>query len=255
MQVQRVQRRPSRGINLMGCLAAFGGCALLTGAAVCVSVFIFRDALVGVGLQAAGFESEGRTDDVFQQVEAPTPLPQIAAPTLPPSFSVSAGGYGQQTIQNNQGAQVRVGQDETGQNLATVTSTETDIMNLCRQWSTICTPQGTLESGYTLRNARIDLKPGGAVIYAEAQAPGVNIWQEAGIVFQVNAAGDGLVVRGVDVNGLLFSSPPPELAVLVNEAESAINDAIRQVAIDAQGENYALQSIAIDDSQMTLLLR
>ncbi len=255
MQVQRVQRRPSRGITLMGCLAAFGGCALLTGAAACAAVFIFRDALVGVGLQAAGFESEGRTEAIFEQAEAPTPLPQIVQPVSPPSVSVSAGSYGQHTIQNNQGVQVSVGQDEAGQNLATVTSTESDMMNLCRQYSTVCTPQGAVESGYAIRNARIDLKPGGAIVYAEAQPPGMGIWQQAGIVMQVNDAGTGLVVRGVDVNGLLFSSPPPELAVLVDEAESAINDGIRQLAINAQGENYDLQSIAIDDSTMTLLLR
>ncbi|MEM6284819.1 MAG: hypothetical protein AAF787_21700, partial [Chloroflexota bacterium] len=154
---------------------------------------------------------------------------------------------------NNAGASLIVGADDTGQDIATVTSTEADFMELCRAWSYVCGQQGITESGYTIRNASIDLKPGGGVVYAEVQPQGSALRQRVGLVMQVD--GTRLTVRGVDVNGFLYSSPPDELATLVNEAERVANDVIRQVAVTAQSEQYDLESISINDGSLTVILR
>ncbi|MEO1441593.1 MAG: hypothetical protein AAFV33_14445, partial [Chloroflexota bacterium] len=232
---------------------AFGACSLLTVTAIFATLFIFRDQLVNAGFEVAGFEAEGRTDDIFTDVQS-NPVPQVVQQEQAPAqFSVSAGTYGQETIPNNAGASLIVGTDETGQDIATVTSTEGDFVELCRAWSYVCTSQGITESGYTVRNASIDLKPGGGIVYAEVQPEGSALRQRVGLVMQVE--GTRLVVRGVDVNGFLYSSPPAELATLVNEAERVANDVIRQVAVTAQGEQYDLESISINDGSLTVILR
>lgn len=257
--MQRIQNLEGRSrSNLLGCVVAFSGCALITSAIACVSVVLFSDAFVGVGMQIAGFEAEGRTDDVLARETAPdaTPFPQLANPVEPQTFSVSAGSYGQETIPNNSGASLAVGADDTGQQLATVTASESDVQALCRQWSPACTSQGVMESGVAIRNVSIDLKNGGAIVYGEIQPENVNnYWQRMGVVLQLDSSGKVLTVRGVDINDVLYTNPPDNLADLINRAETVANEAVRQLAVSAQGEQYTLESINITENTMTVLLR
>lgn len=249
---------PRSRTGLLGCIVAFSGCGLITLAIGCLAVVLFSDALVGVTMQVAGFEAEGRTENVLAQ-EVPanaTPLPQIIDPVQPSDFSVSAGNYGQETVPNDAGASLAVGADETGQRLATVTASESDITALCQQWSPACTEQGITQNEIAVRNVSIDLKPGGAIVYGEIQPEGVNnYWQRLGVVMQVDASGQALTVRGVDINGVLYSSPPAEMADLITRAENVANDAVRQLAVSAQGEQYTLEGISITETTMTVLLR
>jgi hypothetical protein len=257
MQVQQAQRKRGGRFSLLGCLVVFGACTLLTVTGVLAGLFLFRDQLVNTGLELAGFEAEGRTEDIFSESEASSlvsGVPQVVQQAqVPAQFSVSAGNYGQETIPNNAGASLIVGTDGTGERLATVTTTEADFLELCRAWSYICGSQGITERGYTVRNASIDLKPNGGVIYADIQPANSAIQQRVGLVLQVS--GTQVVVRGVDINGFLYSSPPDELAALVNEAERVANDAIRQTVVNAQGEQFELQSISINEGSATVTLR
>jgi hypothetical protein len=64
-----------------------------------------------------------------------------------------------------------------------------------------------------------------------------------------------LEVMGVDVGGVLYSAPPGEMSTLVQEAETRANDLIQQLALNAGGSRYALQTISIDEGTLTMLLQ
>lgn len=232
-----------------------GACGFLTASAVCGVLFLFQDQIISAGLENAGFEPEGRTEDIFAEADAANtvPIPQIVDAQAPAQFSISAGNYGQETLPNNAGVTLQVGADESGQQLATVTTTETEIRDLCQQWTTACSSQGFAEDGYTVRNVRIDLKNGGVVVSADVIPEGVSLPQRAGVVMQVS--GTQLSVRGVDIGGVTYSTAPPEVQAVVDEAERFANDVVRQLAVNAQGEQYDLESINITEDALTLLLR
>lgn len=255
---QSPTRKRPRGITLAGGLVALGGCGLLTAVMVCVGVFLLQDSLIGAGLELAGFESEGRTSDVLQAESSASNaavIPNIVQPSQPQQFQISAGGYGQETVANNAGATLQTGRDDSGQPLATVITTESDVQRLCVQWSQVCSSAGVTERGYELRNASLNLESGGAIVSVEVRPPNISFWQQAGIVLQLDPAGTALRVRGVDINGVLYSQPPAELAPLIDEAERVANDAIRQLAISAAGEQYTLEQIVLNENAITLLLR
>jgi hypothetical protein len=78
-----------------------------------------------------------------------------------------------------------------------------------------------------------------------------------GVVMQLDSARTQLNVVGVDVNGGLYDhrSLPGEMAGAVEEIARVGNDILRQLAVEAGGENYALSEIIIDDTTLTLILQ
>lgn len=258
MQVKREQDQPKRRrFTLLGIAVSLTACALLTGAIACATIFLLNDTLVGRGLELAGFESEGRTADVLEAEAdiSSMPIPQIVQPTQPAQFRVSAGAYGSEQIVNDAGASLRTGADESGQRMALVTTDEDEMRRLCRQWSQVCEPTGVTRSGYSLRNADIDLQNNSAIVSVEVRPPDINLWQAVGLVLQLDETGNTLRVRGVDINGVLYSQPPAQFAALISEAERVANDALRQLIVDAVGQQYTLESITVNNDSVTLLLR
>jgi hypothetical protein len=60
---------------------------------------------------------------------------------------------------------------------------------------------------------------------------------------------------GVDVSGVLYNTPPGEMSELVQEAETRANELIQQLAVQAGGSSYALQSMSIDETALTMILQ
>jgi hypothetical protein len=67
--------------------------------------------------------------------------------------------------------------------------------------------------------------------------------------------GNRLEVMGVDVGGTLYSAPPGDMSQLVAEAETRANDLLQQLALNAGGARYNLQTVSIDDGTLTMLLQ
>src|SRR5579871_3157583 len=157
MRIERPRRRRSSLLTLgCGCLAAMG----IVAAIVIVGGFLFLPKIIG-GL--TGLTPAGQTAQVFAQV-TPQPTAVLQNPTDPPQITVDLGQYGQQTIANNQPQlyNFTIGTTSSGQQEAQMTFTEAGLMQLCEQKSTVCGPNSTNPE---VRNARIDLQPGGAIVY------------------------------------------------------------------------------------------
>jgi hypothetical protein len=250
----RIQRYPARRNPLpyvIGCaLAALFVC----GAVGAVAVFFLLPRLPGVAAQVAGFEAQGDTERVFaDNALIPTPIPLNNA-VQPPQVTVNLGELGTQTLSTDTDAyQVAVGSDPGGQETAVVTFTEQSLMALCYQRPDVCNPPNA-----QYRNPRIDLRPGGAVVYAEVSIPtqyGVTIDQTAGVVLKLTPDRRQFQFRGIDLNGQLFDVPPDALAGTVREFEQRGNALLNQLSLDAGGGRLSLADVRIDDSTLTLIMQ
>lgn len=246
MRIERVTRRSNLPYLACGCLAVFVGCLVVVGAAALFLLPRFP----GVTLQIAGFQSRGDTEAVFAGA---TPLPTLDVQNAvqPQQAVIELGQYGTQTL-NPQlyDYTLTVGTTSSGSEVAVLTFTEASLMALCQQRTTVCSANGT-----AYRNGRIELRPGGAVIYADVYVPQLASWLPLGSVMQLDASMRQFVVVGVDFNGTLYQAPPTELGRIITDIEQTGNDILRQLILEAEGERYHLSEMRIDDSTLTLVLR
>ncbi len=240
MRVYRPARRRGWGC---GCLLLLAG----VGTVFLIGVILLIPLLPQIALGLAGFEEQGETRDVF--VDA-VPIPTIALvdPIIPPQITINAGSYGALDL-DTAAVDVTVGQDGASQ-VAIATFDEAELLQLCRERSSICAtgnPQ--------IRNATVDLRPGGAVINAEFFIPQFGLWQAAGIVLVLNSQTAQVDVIGVDINGVLFSTPPGTLSDSVTQIEQQGNALLREVVISAGGDTLQLAEIYADEMLLTLVMR
>lgn len=245
MQIQRPARRSNLPYIGFGCIVLLAICLITT----VVGVIFLLPRLPEIMLQVGGFQPEGETDAVFANV-TPIPTIQIENPVIPSQAIISLGNYGSEVLNPSRYEYtLAVGSVASGQ-LATLTFTESSLMTLCAQRTTVCS--GT---GGVYRNGRIDLRPQGAVIYADVYVPQLGSWQNLGVVMRLDSTNRQLQVIGVDLNGTLFAAPPSELGTIVRDIEQTGNDILRQVALEADSQRYTLFEIRIDNTTLTMIMR
>jgi hypothetical protein len=123
-------------------------------------------------------------------------------------------------------------------------------MDLCYRRSDVCS-----NASGQYRNPRIDLRPGGAVIYADIYVPEVGIWQQTGVVLRLDGSGRQFEVAGVDMGGTLYALPSGDLGTRLAEVAQTGNTILSQLALQAGGGRYVLQQVRIDDNALTLVMR
>jgi hypothetical protein len=257
-----VQRRPAspparRGSNLpmvaCGCMATLVAMSVLA----VVALYLLLPRLPNVAAQVAGLSERGQTDAVFQAV-TPAPVVPLQNAVQPEQVTVDLGSYGgAQTLSESSAYapyyDVQVGSDPVGRQTAVVSFTEDGLLELCRQRSDVCSganPQ--------FQNPRIDLRPGGAVIYADVSVPtqyGFTVQQTAGVVLQLDPSQRQFQFAGVDLNGTLYDAPPNEFASQIQQFENTGNDLLNQLTVNAGAGQLALSQVSIDDSTLTLVLQ
>jgi hypothetical protein len=244
----RIQRYPYRRNNR----AAWIGCAtvILVSIAVCgLSLLLIVPSLLPrVGLSVAGFEEAGDTSSIFSQAQ-PMPTVQVQNPVQPAQVVIQAGDFGTFNVDAS-ALDAVVGESPDGGQIGRVTFNESQLLDLCRQRTPVCG-----EGDGRVRNASIDLRPGGAVVNGDFYVPQVGLWQRAGIVLRLNSTTAQFDVAGVDVNGVLYNVPPGELRESVNRVAQLGNDLLDDVVVSAGGSSLQLREIYADDNFLTLILR
>jgi hypothetical protein len=248
--MQRIDKQPPRRRNWMpvlvcGCLAALAFGMVLVGAIV---LLVVVPLLPGLALQSAGFTPRGSTAQVFANVP-PVPTIQLQNPVAPTQAVISLGSLGTQELSQSQDSAIALGTTGDG-SAATVSFTEDGLMNLCRQRSEICS-----NANDQFRNANIDLRPGGAIIYADVFIKQYSLWQPIGVVLHLDSSRQQFVVSGVDVNGTLYGLPSGDLGDSVAQVAAKGNDLLRQLTLEAGGGHYSLSEVLIDDTTLTLVMR
>lgn len=243
---QPVRRRSSFSIAACGCLSVLVGLLVIA----IIGFIVLMPTLPNIAAQLVGFTARGSTEALFQS----TPIPTIELQNAqqPPQFTVDLGQYGSQTLSNDSGLyDVQVGSDPSGGQAAVVSFSEAGLQELCRQRSDVCGPNNP-----RFRNAQIDLRPGGAVVYADVVIPQLgNVEQRAGAIMRLDASGQRFEFAGVDINGTVYDVPPEQFGETVAEMERAGNDILDQLRLEASGGQYTLSQVSIDDGTLTIVLR
>lgn len=245
----RIERRTRSNKWLpVGCGCGVALAALITIAGI--GLLLLIPLLPDITLRLSGFSPRGETANLFEAA-APLPPVEVNNPITPPDVVVDLGAYGSQELPAaTSDYTVVTGSSDTGAPLATVSFDETALTNLCYQRSAICrndNPQ--------YQNVRIDLQPGGAVVYADVNVPNLGIQQTAGVVLRLDGTGRQFEVAGVDIGGALYDTPPGDMSDLVDDIERTGNDILNQLTLEAAGSQYALSEVRVDDSTLTLILR
>ena len=245
MRIERQTRRS--GLNptylACGCLTVLIGGGLIL---VIVGVFV----LPGLILQLGGFQSQGSTVALFDEVTPPPTVEIENASPGPAEIVIDLGQFGTETLNNNlYDYTIVTGNTSSGEQIATVSFDESSLLSLCQQRSDICGPTNP-----RFRNARFDLKPGGAIVYGEVFIAQFALWQNAGIVLQLTP-NQRLQVAGVDIGGTLYAVPPNEFSNVVTEVERVGNETLDQMVLQAGGNQYTLDRVLIDETNLTLVLR
>jgi hypothetical protein len=238
-------RRSNRTLWLAcGCLAVLGFAVILVGI---ITIFIVVPLLPGLALQTAGFSPKGNTAQVFANVP-PQPTVQVQNPIIPTEAVINLGSFGSQNLPQTRDYTVEVGNTASGPT-ATVSFTEQGLMDLCYQRSDMC---GSPNAQY--RNPRIDLRPGGAIIYADVFIQDFGIWQPIGVVLRLDGSQRQFAVAGVDVSGTLYDLPPTGLGETVVQIATTGNQILQQLSLQAGGGQYQLTQVLIDDTTLTLVM-
>jgi len=252
LQRQQVKRGQGRSNGLMGCVTIF---IALIGILLAGGLFLVPR-LPQIALRAGGFESLGDTEQVVEQMAAESAV-VAAAPAITGNQNVSsalivdAGPLGRRSLTTNSpSVAIQIGQSAGGTALMQASVNEDDLLDLCKQYSPYCQANGT-----PLRNATVDLRPGGLIIRGEFLVPTLNIWQRAGVVIRLRDGSNRVEVTGVDLDGQLFAAPPDGFGELVVEMEQTANQVLQQLTVQAEGQSFRLDNIFIDDATATMTLR
>lgn len=240
MRLQRYQPIRRRSSIGFGCLFVSAGGILLC----IVAVLILLPALPGIVLRVAGFEARGSTDALFADSQPPIDLPEGQQPS---TAILRAGSYGTSTF--NSTTSPYTVQISSSVPLANASFDETGLLDLCYQYSDLCEA-----ANGPIRNATIDLRPGGGVIYGEVYLPELNRWQNIGVVMQVNSF-NRVDVLGIDLDGTLYSAPPGFVADQVAQMEQTVNDILNQLVLESGENAYRLSQVIVTDTLLTLLFR
>ncbi|HEX2906225.1 MAG TPA: hypothetical protein VHO69_05150 [Phototrophicaceae bacterium] len=247
MRVQRVSRRNNKLLWVgCGCLGALGIMAVVT----IIGVIVLLPALPGLAAQVAGLQPSGSTANVFAAVE-PTPDVQLQNPVSPPDAVLNVSGADVQPLPAGTNTYtVTTGTNSDGAPVALVTFTESRLMELCYQRTQACS-----NTNEQFRNLNLDLRPGGAVVYADVLVPQLGVTQTIGVVLRLDSSRRQFAVAGVDISGTLYTIPPDTLGTQVAQIAQTGNDLLRQLELEAGGGQYALAEVYIDDTTVTLVLR
>jgi len=203
-------------------------------------------------LRLMGASSLGQTDTVFAETTGvqPAPAQPLQNVSYPGQMLVTAGAYGQTTLYPAaETYTIATGTDAANQPSATVTVSEAGLLQLCNQRATVCSGQMG-----RYRNAHIDLRPGGAVVYVDVSA---GMWQRVGVVFRLMENGRRFEVPGVDVGGILYdvTTLPDDLVEQVREVERVGNDILGQLTVNASGQRFALDAVTITHDEAVITMR
>jgi hypothetical protein len=242
-----IQRPIRRGTSkwVYGCLGAMLGCGLIG----VVGILILIPLIPRLTMQVAGFTSQGSTDALFVGV-TPQPTVEIFNVTQPEQVTLNLGGQ-EYSVQPgaSDSYDASVGQDSAGVQTALISVDENGLyQEICFRDSTICNGGN---GQYQLTG--VDFRPSGAILYATVTLSGFT--QQIGAVLQVDSTGRRFVVAGIDVNGQLYAPPNNDIAQILYDIEARGNQALGQFTLQANGVQYNLSSMSVDDNYLTLVMQ
>ncbi len=238
-------RRRRRGV---GCGALIGVTLLL---GLGLGAVLLLPLLPGLLIQAAGFTPAGPTHAVFEADNAPLlPIPVDGAALS--AASLTAGESLGQALTfplDDSTPGLDIHRDMDGALI--VTADEAALLSVCRAQTAYCDPGAPV----SVRDLTVDLRPGGAVVYADVTLPQTGLRQRMGAVLRIDADAGGLNVAGIDIDGTLYSIPPDGLGISPAQLAAEVDAVLRGAALQVSGRIYRLRALSADETTLRMVWR
>lgn len=241
MRIERYQSQRRGGFSGCSCgLIALGGGVILA-----ILVVLITPAIPSIGLRLAGFQPIEKT--ITQSTAEPIPVINSARTTS--QVILSAGSYGQRTINQSSAYTMQIGSDDNNSDIAQINMTESGILTVCGQYTQLCSATGN-----QFRNVTVNLQNNGATISGEVFIPSIYTWQPISVLISITANNE-IHIDGVEVNGTLFGIPDGGLGQQLRDIQTTTNQALRQLTLQSSEGTYGLSDITITETQLVATFR
>jgi hypothetical protein len=143
---------------------------------------------------------------------------------------------------------INVNRNQDGSLDVSITLSEQQVNDILTKSVFTVNDSGSGQS-FRVQNATVDLQPGGMVVSGEVQNANGGGTVPGTVTFSVSAEGGKLNVRVTNVNAQGWAADDQRIAALNEQIASALGQSANQSG------DFSFQSIAITDTNMTMVIR
>ena len=212
---------------------------------VLLAVVMLSPALPTIVLRVIGFEPIPRTDVPVTE-EAIATLAN-AAKGSPVTFITE--DYGRLDLPTGTDLEVTVGDDASGARALQIAFRDTDMRNLCLQFTGFCQDHGS-----PIRRAKISIADGLITISGEALLDLINVWQA--IEIHVGVDRDAVLqIDSISLAGLRYELPANALGNRIRHIEATIAHIVKQLQVESSGGLFSFAGFDLSDNRLVASFR
>ena len=212
---------------------------------VLVAVVLLSPALPKILLRVAGFEPIRRIDAPVTE-EAIATLSK-AAKGSPVTFITQ--DFGRLDLPPGTDLEVTVGDDALGARVLQITFRDTDMLNLCLQFTGFCEDHGS-----PIRRAKISAADGLITISGEALLDVINVWQAIDIHVAVDRE-DLLKIDSISLGGQRYKLPANALGKRIRHIEAAVAHIVKQLQVESNGGLFSFAGFDLSANRLVASFR
>lgn len=240
MQVQR-HAKTRRASRTCGIVLIAAGLLIL----VLVAAVLLSPALPTILLRIIGFEA-------IRQRDAPVTAEAIAtlanaADASPVSFVTQ--DFGRLALPPGIDLEVRVGDDALGDRVLQIVLRDSDLLNLCLQFTRFCGDRGS-----PIRRAQVSAAGGLVTISGEAFLDLINVWQAIEIHVRTDRE-DILKVDSVTLGGIRYELPANALGKRIRQIEATIAQVAKQLQVETSSGIFSFAGFDLSDNRLVANFR
>ncbi len=212
---------------------------------VLVAVVLLRPALPAIVLRVIGFEPVRRID---------APVTEEAIATLAEAAHVSAvtfitQDFGPLDLLPGTDLEVTVGDDALGARVLQIAFRDSDMLNLCLQFTGFCE-----EHGSPIRRAKINTADGLVTISGEAFLDVINVWQAIEIHVAVDRD-DLLKIDSISLGDLRYKLPANALGKRIRHIEATLAQIVQQLQVESSGGVFSFAGFDLSANRLVANFR
>ncbi len=212
---------------------------------VLVAVVLLSPALPAIVLRVAGFEPIRRSDGPVTEEEIATLAK--AAKGSPVTFIT--GDFGRLDLPPGTDLEVTVGDDASGARVLQIVFRDTDMLNLCLQFTGFCEDHGS-----PIRRAKISTADGLITISGEAFLDVINVWQAIDIHVAVDRE-DLLKIDSISLGDLRYKLPANALGKRIRHIEAALAHIVKQLQVESNGGLFSFVGFDLSTNRLVASFR
>ncbi|MDE2949449.1 MAG: hypothetical protein OXT68_01670 [Chloroflexota bacterium] len=239
----QIQKHSTKGRRSGTCAIVLIAAGLLS--LVLVAVLLLSPALPTILLRVLGFEPIRRSDAPVSEEAIAT----LANPVNSSLVTFITQDFGRFDMPPGSDLEVAVGEDALGARVLQIVFRDTDMLNLCLQFTRYCEGQGS-----PIRRARIRIADGLITISGEAFLDLINVWDA--IEIHVAATRDGVLkFDSISLDGIRYKLPANALGDRIRHIEATLARIVKQLQVLSSGGVFSFAGFDLSDNRLVASFR